>query len=233
MEFRCKGFSLNHSLSTQKVGTDAILLCALSPKIAPQSVLDIGCGCGIIALCMAQRHSTAFVKAIDIDHCSISQAWDNFKNSPFTTRLNAQLISLQDLAKQNSEKFDLIISNPPYFLLSLKSPKWQRNRARHTDSLPFEDLAIGVSSLLSPNGIFCLILPTQEFESFQAIAQANNLYLQRRINIFSRQNKPCERVGAHFALSKQDKCKEQIFVLRNQDNTPSHEYLTLVSEFLL
>jgi Predicted O-methyltransferase len=233
MEFRCKGFSLNHSLSTQKIGTDAILLCALSPKNAPQSVLDIGCGCGIISLCMTQRHSSAFVKAIDIDQDSVLQACDNFQNSPFAARLSAQLISLQDFAKQNSEKFDLIISNPPYFLSSLKSPKLQRTRARHTDSLPFEDLALGVSKLLSLSGIFCLILPTQEFENFHAIAQARNLYLQRQINIFPRADKPCERVVAYFALSEQENIDKQTFVLRNKDNTPSTEYKSLVSEFLL
>ena len=130
-----------------KVGTDAILLSSLAPKFEAKSVLDVGCGCGIISLCMAQTYIEANITAIDIDEKSVLEAKNNFLSSKYKDRLQANLISFQDFSEQktlkecNNKTFDLIVSNPPYFTSSLTSPNDRKTKARHNDSLPLDTFA--------------------------------------------------------------------------------------------
>lgn len=242
MEFQCKEFSLNHSKSSMKIGTDAILLSSLTPTINPKNILDIGTGCGIIALCMAQKYTLSQVTAIDIDNNSILEACLNFDNSKFSSRLIAKQIDLLSYSKETSDKFDLIVSNPPYFISSLKGPIITRNQARHTSSLSFENIIYSINTLLSEEGVLCIILPKKESEIFIEIANVNNLSIKKRINIYSKSNKECERVVLHIMLQQSNEKKPQdrssnieasIITLRNIDNTPTQEYMNLIKDFLL
>ncbi|HBN06551.1 MAG TPA: hypothetical protein DD434_12300 [Bacteroidales bacterium] len=240
MEFHCKEFSLNHSKSSMKIGTDAILLSSLTPKISPQNILDIGTGCGIIALCLAQKYTNATILAIDIDQNSILEAKENFRNSKYSERINAKEIDIKDIAKSNTKKFDLIVSNPPFFISSLESPKERRNKARHNISLSYEDLIISTKNILSSNGIFSLILPYKESILFENIAYQQSFETIYRAKIFSKPNKECERVVLHLKTNENNSQKlffnnivEQEIVLRDQNNNPTPQYNNLVKEFLL
>lgn len=242
MEFLCKQFSLNHSKSTMKIGTDAILLSALSPNFSPKKILEIGTGCGIIALCMAQKYNNAQITAIDIDQSSIEEAKENFSHSKYNERLFAKKIDIQNLSKNSTEKYDLIISNPPFFVSSLESPLAKRNKARHTSSLSFEDLAHSTQALISENGILAIILPSNEAKSFEKIAIKENLHPIERIRIFSKPGKDFQRVVLHFKMQnfnsiplceKNDILVEREIKIRDNNNNFTHEYNSLVKEFLI
>lgn len=233
MEFRCKQFSLNHSKSTMKVGTDAVLLSALAPDCNAKRVLDCGCGCGIIALCMAQNYKDAFITAIDIDKNSVQEAQYNFSNSIFSKRMSAEEISFQSLAQRDICKYDLIISNPPFFINSLKSSNEKKNIARHTTNLSFSDLVFGVKKLLTDNGLFCVILPYEEFEKLESIAFNNGIFIKEKIFIYPRNDKPVERVVGVFSKIITDNPKHKTVILRDKDNTLSAQYKELTKEILL
>lgn len=183
--FELKQFSLNHHRSSMKVSTDSILLGSLCEINDPKNILDIGTGCGILALMMAQK-SMANITAIDVDLNSIHEAKENFQNSPWDDRLKAIQIDLETFSNDNLTPYDLIISNPPYFNQSITSPNQQRNIARNANLLTFETLIIIVKRLLAPNGDLWLILPTEEFRKFSATATAHLLGCSQRIDISHR-----------------------------------------------
>lgn len=240
MEFHCKEFSLNHSKSSMKIGTDAILLSCLSPKAFPENMIDIGTGCGIISLCMAQKYSKAKIIAIDIDKNSVLEASENFRNSKYFERLVAKEISLEDFVLTNNQKFDLIISNPPFFISSLESPKENRNNARHNISLSYNELISYSRRIISPNGILSIILPFKESKIFEHSANDEGFEVVFRTKIFSKPNKVCERVVLHLKL-KESIIKEDFqfvliekeIILRDEQNNYTEDYKNLVKEFLL
>ncbi|MDR1847194.1 MAG: methyltransferase [Bacteroidales bacterium] len=233
MEFQCKEFELNHSHSTMKIGTDAILLSALLPIFKPSNALDIGTGCGIVALCMAQIYKQTEIVAIDIDKESIQEASINFANSKFHKRLTAKHISLQNFTQKTLEKFDLIVANPPFFIDSLLSNNEKRNISRHNVTLTLQDLVLSVEKLLSPNGYFVVILPHNEMKKL-FIAETQNLFLIKQHFIFDKDNKPCRRIISQFGKQKMD-CDTSIghIIIRNRDNTYTETYKNLTSPFLL
>ncbi|MFM2293328.1 MAG: hypothetical protein RIS29_3141, partial [Bacteroidota bacterium] len=135
--FRFKQFTVFHDRCAMKVGIDGVLLGCWTNVADTSMVLDIGTGTGLIALMIAQR-TDAHIDAIDIDEGAFEQAMINVQASPWSSRLNVVLSSLQDFV--SDKKYDLIVSNPPYFINSLKNPDEQRTTARHTDSLTHEEL---------------------------------------------------------------------------------------------
>src|SRR3954470_3745964 len=145
--FRFKNFTVHQDKCAMKVGTDSVLLGSwLNPGNAKE-ILDIGTGSGIIALMIAQK-SIADIDAIDIDHNAYLQARENFLISPWFFRLHASQCSLQEFSNESGKKYDLMISNPPYFHHASKPLKEERIQARHHDTLTFDDLVEGVKKLL-------------------------------------------------------------------------------------
>lgn len=163
-----------------KVGTDGVLLGAwvnIGPSV--ESILDIGTGSGLIALQMAQRSDAELIDALEIETNAFEQAVENFENSDWSNRLFCYHASLQEFRAEIDEKYDLIISNPPYFNDSYKALKEDRAMARHTDHLNFQDLLSSSTSLLSEKGSCAFIIPHKEEENFIHIAKDNGLYPSR------------------------------------------------------
>ena len=151
--FAFKQFTIKQDRCAMKVGTDAVLLgCWVIPN-GSKTILDIGTGTGVIALMLAQK-TDAFIDAIDIDENAVKQAQENISDSKFSQRIKVTLNSFQDYSKDTDKRFDLIVSNPPYFEQSLKSTDEQRSQARHAYVLPFEELLDGVVKILNPKGNF-------------------------------------------------------------------------------
>ena len=175
--FHFKQFSVEDSSSPMKVGTDGVLLGAWTPveNNAYTSILDIGTGCGVIALMLAQRINNANIQAIDIDSGAYYNAKENFANSAWSNRLCVCECSIQSFCKSTNSKFDIIVSNPPFFEEAVKSNKKQRNLARHTDSLPFITMIQCVDYLLKSNGTFACILPFNEGNRFIDLAKSYHL----------------------------------------------------------
>ena len=144
-----------------KVGIDGVLLGAWADVTSAKSILDVGTGSGLIALMLAQR-SNAGITAIDIEPNAVLQAEENVGLSPWKDRVKVLEVSLQDFSVPEDEKFDLIVSNPPYFVNSLKNPDAVRLSARHVTDLTHDVLLVKSLQLLKKTGRICLILPVNE-----------------------------------------------------------------------
>lgn len=190
--FAFKQFTIHQDRCAMKVGTDAVLLGAWIVPNGSKTILDIGTGTGIIALMLAQK-TEARIDAIDIDVDAVKQASQNISESKFADKIQVCLSSFQEYAKNTNKKFDLIVSNPPYFEQCLKPTDEQRSQARHAYTLPFEELVDGVSRVLEPKGKFCLILPKQEAERFRHLAEKKGLYLSKLLRIKSRADKDTDK----------------------------------------
>ena len=140
-----------------KVGTDGVLLGAWAN--GGSKVLDVGTGTGIIALMMAQRYAEANVLAIDIDEGAVRQATANVEASPFVSRIQIKQTRVQDMDAALAGCFDVVVSNPPFFIDSLQAPDHQRNVARHTETLTYTDLMVAASRLLNDDGELSVIVP--------------------------------------------------------------------------
>jgi len=175
--FLFKQFSVVQNKCAMKVNTDGVLLGAW--QTSPQSgrILDIGTGTGVIALMMAQKNPTAKIDAIDIDHNAWLQAKENFEQSPWSDRLTAIHTALQNFETEN--RYDLIISNPPYFIDDYKTKNAQKNIAKHSTALSYQDLISGITHLLTPSGQALLILPAFNFSLFKTMAAAQSLFVTR------------------------------------------------------
>ena len=195
--FTFKQFHINHGKCAMKVGTDGTLIGAWAyiPDTC-QRILDIGTGSGLIAIMAAQRHPNALISAIDIDADCITQTLENIEACPWSERIEAQHTSLQDFKPEY--KFDIIISNPPYFVDSQLPPDQQRSMARHTATLSFKELTDGVMRLLTPNGYFSLILPPPEFDRFLSAARGK-LFITRRTEVWSTPTSGVKRIMAELS----------------------------------
>lgn len=231
--FYFKHFSVEDSLSPMKVGTDAVLLGAWTPVENKDytSVLDIGAGCGVIALMLAQRINGATIQAIDIDGGAYRNAKENFAKSIWSNRLYIHECSLQSFCKSRNSKFDIIVSNPPFFEKSLKSCKTQRNLARHTDSLPFQTMIQCVNYLLNENGMFACILPFNEGNKFIELAKSFNLFCSKKMLVANKPSQPVKRIL--FCLSRKEVSiiDTSTLFIRDVDNSYSKEYLELTKDF--
>lgn len=185
--FRFKQFSIRQDQSAFKVGTDSILLGAWANSTRVRQALDIGTGTGILALMVAQKTEDRKTKifGIDRDEPSTLEAAANAKDSPWADRITVLHRSLLEFISGNESGFDFIISNPPYFTTTTVSEDTRTANARNAKSLPFADLANGVSALLQEHGRFALVLPVQEALDFVEMARTKGLHLIRRCKAFS------------------------------------------------
>ena len=230
MAFRFKQFTVEDDLSSMRIGTDAILLGAWAEPGLENSILEIGTGCGVISLMLAQK-SDAFITAIDIDEDSVNQAEANFRLSPWSDRLTVSLISLQELSSSPEKKFDCIITNPPFFIDSLKPPDIKRSQAKHNASLGQKDLLDGVLHLLKDDGCFLLILPSEEHRIFSVLAETAGLFLQKEMNVKPKTGKPVNRVLSMFGFHPCTISPPRELVIRKEDNSFTKEYVDFTAAY--
>ena len=231
--FRFKQFEIRQDLCAMKVGTDGVLLGAWAK--GGKHILDIGCGTGIITLMLAQRYPDAQITAIDIVDDCCRQTRQNADNSPWGERISTVNKSLQDFVSDYEElpKFDAIVSNPPFFVDSLKNPDSFRRLARHSDSLPFSVLARGVSKLLAADGVFCVILPEECFKQFTEDAWFSELYLVADLRLKTKDSKPVKRHLMMFGKEKNAVPVIETKLLQNADGTKSEWYKKITDDFYL
>ena len=213
-----------------KVSTDGVILGAWTNPENTNKILDIGTGTGLLALMLAQR-SSAGIDAIDIDDSACRQAAENVKNSKWNEAIRVIHSSLQAYAGCGI-RYDLIVSNPPYFSNSLKSDNEKRNIARHNDYLSQKDLLSGADSLLSENGRFVLILPCEDSREFIIEASMVGLYCNRKLNVKASPKKKISRVIMEFSHCR-TRCEENDLVIRNEDGGCSDDYKSLTRDYYL
>lgn len=231
--FAFKKFNIKQDKCAMKVGTDAVLLGAWIIPNGSKRILDIGTGTGIISLMLAQK-STASIVAIDIDKESTEQAKINVEESDYKNRVEIKHVSFQELAKNTTEKFDLIVTNPPYFIDSLKSSGDSRTIARHNDLLPFDDLITGVKKLLNEKGKFCLILPTKEAVIFRDMAKAKGLYLSKLLRVRTTPEKDSEkRHLMQFEFKESEFSESTLVIESNGPRNYTEEYKALTKDYYI
>lgn len=175
--FQFKQFAVNQDQCAMKIGTDGVLLGAWVPiDTRPNSILDIGTGTGIIALMLAQRCDAQQIDALEIDENAYEQAVDNFESSPWSDRLFCFHAGLDEFVEEPEDEYDLIVSNPPFYIEDYRSENPQRDLARFQEAMPFEDLVEAAALLLSENGVFAVIIPFKEEENFLALAKEYELF---------------------------------------------------------
>ena len=182
--FRFKQFTVWHDRCAMKVGTDGVLLGAWAPVEGVKRVLDVGTGSGVIALQIAQRAPHARIIAVEIDPEAARQAASNVAASPWADRIQVVCADFAHFLAE--EPFDLIVSNPPYFVHSLHNPDASRTQARHNDSLPYDILFRHATTMLAPEGTFCLIAPTSLHLDMMGAAFDNHLGMECINHIFTK-----------------------------------------------
>ncbi len=214
------------------VGIDAVVLGAWTNLENCENILDIGTGTGLIALMVAQR-SSALIDAIDIDFNAITQAQENITTSPWNKRIKAAHISLQKFTPTNIGKYDLIISNPPYFINSTKTPDNKRTSARHTDTLSHSELIQNSKILLKPKGRICYILPVNEGLQCIKIAYALGLYNSKRVFVFPKPNTIAKRILLEFILEECQTIDSELFIESEIRHQYTEEFSELVKSYYL
>lgn len=227
--FRFKQFEIEQDRCAMKVGTDGVLLGAWAQ--GGRRVLDIGSGTGLISLMMAQRFPEAEVVGIDMDADACGQARENVMASPFRDRVKIECCRLQDFGEAGV--FDAIVSNPPFFVDSLKNPDSKRTMARHTDSLPFRDLFAGVKRLLSDDGIFSAIVPVEVVEQFVAESCILGFYLIRKCGVKTVERKQPKRFMLSFAKHRISPYEEHVETMMDSQGNRSEWYRKITEEFYL
>jgi len=231
--FEFKKFKVKQDRCAMKVSTDAVLIGAWVVPNGSTRILDIGTGTGVIALMLAQK-SKAEITAIDIDKNSTEQARINVAESPFAEQINVEHRSLQNLAIKSDRKFDLIVSNPPFFKDSLKNDDDSRTLARHNDYLSFEDLLRGVKTLLTDKGKFCLILPKNEALQFRELAKNKGLYLSKLMRIRTRLDKDTEkRHLMQFEFKESEFSESTLVIEADSHRNYTKEYKELTKDYYL
>lgn len=230
--FSFKQFTVYHDRCAMKVGIDGVLLGAWANIENSKRILDIGTGTGLISLMLAQR-SNALIDAIDIDSDAISQANENINKSPWSNRIQVYESSLQEFAKTCNPHYDLIVSNPPYFINSTKTPTENRTLARHTDTLTHEELIENSRLLISPEGRICIILPVSEGLQCVEYAEKAGLYCHKLIWVYPKPNSNPKRLLLEFALKNGTKTVSDIEIETQNRHQYSVAFTQLAKDFYL
>ena len=224
--FQFQQFFVRHDRCAMKVGTDGVLLGALAT--GGKKVLDIGTGTGLCALMLAQRYPDAMITAIDIDKDACEQATENVAESPFSGRIEVVNVSLENFQGAAIDKpFDAIISNPPYFEEDLACPDNQRDKARHTTSLPFSSLIECSKSLLADEGTLTLILPTTTLSRIETECAYANMFITRKIFICTTEKKAPKRIVLYIMKHPSPvESETQVLMVQGVQRSPWYEALT-------
>ena len=253
--FRFKRFNVVNERSAMKVNTDGVLLGAsMTIKSSDRRLLDVGTGTGTIALMAAQRLSELIgsqgqpwnveqdslpadfsVQAIDLDEASVTEAAENFRNSPWSDSLSAEWTSLDEYSSALAAevRFDHIFSNPPYFEDSLHAPEQRRNDSRHTSTgLSYRELLDFAKERLTENGRISLVLPAETEASLTRHARMCGLHLFRIVRVRTVPRKQPIRIIAEFSFERCPSPSDETLIIQSEGRY-TDEYLALTRDFYL
>ncbi|WP_417363695.1 tRNA1(Val) (adenine(37)-N6)-methyltransferase [Galbibacter sp.] len=231
--FRFKAFEVHQDLCAMKIGTASVLLGAWADITSnPYSILDIGAGTGILGLMMGQRTSAELIDGIEIEPDAFEQCVENFDNSPYFGRLFCFHTDLNEFVEEVEDQYDFIICNPPFFSENTASPDPKRDRARRVASLPFEELVLGVSKLLTPQGQFNTIIPYKEHLNFIDLAENVGLYPSRLTYVKGTPDRETKLVLMAFSFHEVSAVFDKL-VIELERHVYTEEYINLTKDFYL
>ncbi|MBE0649384.1 MAG: methyltransferase [Bacteroidales bacterium] len=227
--FHFKSFSLHHHRSTMKVGTDAVLLGIWTDLTNVRSALDVGTGCGIISLLLASRAQVS-VDAIELDKDSFEEAKQNFGESPYSDCFRIFNSDFNDFVPPKNKKYDLIISNPPFFVNDLRSTDPKKRMARHTQTLTYDRLLKVSMELLNPNGKISVVLPYRESRLFLQQAILAGFFVEKKMLIFPMLGKEPNRINILIGHKSVEEQTEK-FMIRDEYGEFTNQYVDFVKDY--
>jgi tRNA1Val (adenine37-N6)-methyltransferase len=229
--FRFKQFNVDQIGCAMKINTDGVLLGALADANQPNAILDIGTGTGVIALMLAQRYPDAQIEAVEIDGTAAETASCNFAGSPYANRLSLYPDSFENyFANHPDRKYELIVSNPPFYINSLESPGAKKSLAKHTDQQFFVTLIRTVTKHLTTDGSFWLILPLDTADVVKSLSSKHGLTVCKVINVLSYPDSVPHREILVLTLS-QAKVADEQFVIYAEPKVYSQQYQQALAPF--
>jgi tRNA1Val (adenine37-N6)-methyltransferase len=219
---------INQHKAAMKVGTDGVLLGAWARVKGAKRILDAGTGTGLIALMLAQR-CDAWIDAVDIDKDACEQAMDNVMQSPWPERIHVMHTSFEEFVDKTENNYDLIVSNPPYFTRSLKSPDHSRSLARQGVSLSVEKLCLLSKKCLTANGKLAMIVPTQYFEK----TVSEGFFLSRKCCVKPQPMVQCKRMLVELSMEPSNTIEEELVIEKRERHKYSKEYIALTKDYYL
>jgi tRNA1Val (adenine37-N6)-methyltransferase len=228
--FKFKQFSITHEKCAMKIGVDGVLIGAWTNTQAPTEILDIGTGSGLISLMMQQKYPDASITAIEPNEVAFEEAKGNFDNSPFGKKPEIELTDLQNF--NSSKQFDLIISNPPFFEEAIPSGNLNRDQARQAKFLPLQDFMTTSAKLLSENGVFNFIYPTQQTTQVLKLANHANLHVVNTTVVLPNEKKSSKRTLFSFSKKTQDLINNEL-TIKNSNGEFTQEYKDLTKDFYI
>jgi tRNA1Val (adenine37-N6)-methyltransferase len=229
--FNFKQFNIYQEKSAFKVGTDGVLLGACSDVSKARQILDIGSGTGLITLMLAQR-CEAEITAIESDYESYVETCENVKRSRWSERIKVIHTDLQNFENEN-QKFDLIVTNPPFYTDSLRNPDPRKSAARHNDSLTSVELLQGAAKFLYDEGHLQLILPYVEGNLFIAEANRFGLYCTNILKIKPLPTSEIRRLILNFSRIQKKPVERFLTIEHGKRHEFTQEYINLTKDFYL
>ncbi|MDO6595476.1 methyltransferase [Oceanihabitans sp. 2_MG-2023] len=231
--FKFKEFQVRQDQCAMKVGTDAVILGAwTSVKQNPFATLDIGAGTGILSLMLAQRSSAEVIDAMEIDENAYEQCVDNFENAPWADRLFCYHAALEEFTEEIEDKYDLIISNPPFYSEDFKTADTSRDLARFQDAMPFSHLIESVASLLVEDGIFSVVIPFKEETNLIDLASKVKLFPNRILHVKGSPSSEIKRSLLEFSFRESEIQKEEL-IIETARHQYTEDYINLTKDFYL
>lgn len=231
--FQFKQFRVEQKFAAMKVCTDACIIGAYVSKEIQldhaQKVLDIGTGTGLLSLMYAQKNK-ARIDAIEIDTASAKQAKENFASSPWHRQLD--IICADVITWEASCKYDLIITNPPFYEADLKSPDSRRNNALHSASLSLRQLLLCIIQNLNNDGRVAILLPAGREEDFKSAIANHPLFIEKLVYIYQKKQGPLFRFIAILTFQEITSLTES-FIIYNHDNSYTNQFINLLHDYYL
>jgi tRNA1Val (adenine37-N6)-methyltransferase len=232
--FQFKKFKIiQNAASVFKVNTEAVLLSAwvsLNPDI---HILEIGSGTGVISIGLIQRlKENSNITAIDIDTHAYNITKRNIEANQIDN-ITAFNSSLQEFYSENiDQRFDLILSNPPYFDSKFKSEKPRNIFSKYTDNLDYTTLINLSSKLLKSDGTIALVLPFDDLDKIKTELNLNNLVISKQLNLSTIPRKKPLRVL--LEIKKSDEVKEteyQNLLIKDNSGNFTQEYIDYTKDY--
>ncbi|WP_455425435.1 tRNA1(Val) (adenine(37)-N6)-methyltransferase [Dryocola sp. LX212] len=231
--FTFKQFFIAHDRCAMKVGTDGTLLGAWAPVANVKSVLDIGTGSGLLALMLAQRTGDDVpIDAVELDPVAAEQAAENASTCPWASRINVHCADIREWAQQASQRYNLIVSNPPFFEQGSTCASPERAQARYTTTLDHSALLNSATQLITEDGFFCVIMPETAGTAFSEQAKSQGWFVRYRADVADNETRLPHRVMLALSPTDGEYFTERL-VIRGPDQNWSEGYCGLTQDFYL
>jgi len=229
--FQFKQFRVAHDRAAMKVCTDACVLGAYAEVDGAARILDVGTGTGLLALMVAQRNAEARLDAVEVDESACGQAADNVKASPWAGRIRVIRSRIQDY--KPGCRYDLVVSNPPFYENHLKRPAAPQNVALHGEALSLPELAAAVHRLLNPAGRFVVLLPPYQAARLQALLFPFGLLPTGHLHLHDRPGTQPIRRLTTYAATTPDRRRETDLFIRDATGAYTADFVQLLKPYYL